>query len=57
LNVTLLRSLAVNFVADRDSIYNIKVTIAASQFESTGIPHGKDQVQVCALMLYVVVVL
>jgi len=54
--ISLLRQVAVNFVADHDSIYNVKVTIAGTQLcESSGVPHGKDQAQVaccCYVLLY-----
>lgn len=46
--------IAVSFVAECDSVCNVKVNIVIREFtESTDIPLGTDQVMVC--MLYVVV--
>ena len=40
-----------NFLADCDTIYNVKVTYTVSESAvSAGVPHGQDEVTVCVLL-------
>jgi len=43
--------MTANFLADCDTIYNVKVTYTVSESAvSAGVPHGQDEVTVCVLL-------